>query len=423
MGEIVVGIDIGTTKICTIVGEVRANDTYILGVGVEPARGMRKGMVVDVDALSASISSSVHKAERTSGYEIGRAFISLSATNAQSQNSTGVTGISGTREVDEGDLQRAMEAARAVVIPHGQEILHIIPRRYNLDNYVGVRNPKGMHGYRLEVDAHIIMASNTGLRNLEKCVEKAGVYVDRFILNPLASGDIALTTAERDSGVMVLDIGGGTTDIAIFVDGSIWHTGSIPVGGQHVTNDIAHGLSLPFEVAESVKLDFGHADPREVNPLESFPIQPFGEERLSKVERSDLAMIINARIVELFELVAAEVKRSGYEGLLPAGVVLTGGASLLPGMRTIANRTLRMPARLAQPEAISGMTDMLRSPAFSTSVGLLRLGLIMDIEDSRRANVRNDTRAVNRSPNHSSGLGKKLGGLFRRFLPEDDQLS
>jgi cell division protein FtsA len=420
MGEIVVGIDIGTTKICTLVGEVRANDTYILGVGIEPARGMRKGMVTDVDALSASISSAVHKAERSSGYEIGRAFVSLSATNARSLNSSGVTGIAGNREVDDTDLQRVMESARAIQVPHGHEILHTIPRRYNLDDYIGVRNPQGMHGYRLEVDAHIIMSSSTSLRNFEKCVEKAGVYVDRFILNPLASGDIVLTNTERESGVMALDIGGGTTDIAVFIDGSIWHTGSVPVGGQHVTNDIAQVLSLPYEIAESVKLDFGHADPREVNAAETFPVQPFGEERLSKVKRLDLANIINARVTELFELVQAEMEKSGYQGLLPAGVVLTGGASLLPGMRAITSQVLRVPARLAQPENISGMTDMLRSPSFSTVVGLLRLGLIMDIEDRRQHDVEK-TRPANNT--QQGGLGKLLGGFFKRFLPEDEQFS
>ncbi len=421
MGEIVVGIDIGTTKICTIVGEVRANDTYVLGVGIEPARGMRKGMVTDVDALSASISSSVHKAERASGYEIGRAFISLSATNSESKNSSGVTGISGNREVDEGDLHRAMEAACAVPIPHGFEQLHVVPRRYNLDDYEDVRSPKGMHGYRLEVDAHLIFASSTSIRNLQKCVEKAGVYVDRFILNPLAAGDVVLTPTERESGAVVIDIGGGTTDVAVFVNGSVWHTGSVPVGGQHITNDIALGLSLPFEIAESVKLDFGHANPREINSLETFSVQPFGEERLSKVSRSDLVTIINYRVKELFELVLAEVRSTGLESLLPAGVILTGGSSLLPGMRAVANQTLRMPARLAQPEAISGMTDMLRSPAFSTSVGLLRLGLIMDIEDNRRAAVPKNGSNV-RQRGESGGLFRFIGGLFKRFLPEDEHL-
>jgi cell division protein FtsA len=420
MGELVVGIDIGTTKVCTIVGEVRANDTLVLGVGVEPARGMRKGMVTDVDQLSASISSSVHKAERASGYEIGRAFVSLSANHIQSVNNTGVTGISGSREVELADLERAMDAARAFPLPHGREILHVIPRRYNLDEHKGVRSPLNMHGFRLEVEAHIILASSSSLRNIEKCVENAGVYVDRFILNPLAAGDVVITPTERESGVMVLDIGGGTTDLAIFIEGTVWHTAAIGVGGQHVTNDIAHGLSLPFELAEAVKLEFGHADPKEINPLETFPVQPFGEERLSKVKRSDLVMIINARIAELFELIEQEVQKSGYDGLLPAGVVLTGGASLLPGMKTIANRVLKVPARIAQPDNVTGMADMLRNPAYSASVGLLRLGLIMDIEDTRRAAVRKNGRV--RPADDSGGIGKFLGKIVKRFLPEDENL-
>lgn len=419
MGELVVGIDIGTTKICTIVGEVRANDTNILGVGIEPARGMRKGKVIDPGQLSASISSSVHKAERASGYEIGRAFISLSANHTQNLNSKGMTGISGNRGVEVGDLERAMEAARAVPVPHGFEVLHVLPRLYNLDN-TPVRSPLGMHGFRLEVEGHIIFAGTTSLRNLEKCVEAAGVYVDRFILNPLAAGDVVLTNTERESGVMVLDIGGGTTDISIFIEGTVWHTGVIPVGGQNVTNDIAHVLNLPFDLAEAVKLEFGHADPREINALETFPVQPFGEEKLSKIKRSDLVAIIHARIKESFELVLEEVQKNNFTTRLPAGVVLTGGASLLPGMKAIANRTLNMPARIAQPEHISGMTDMLRSPAFSTSVGLLRLGLIMDIEDNRRATFSKTTRGAKNS-GEGSGIGKVLGSFFKRFLPEDEK--
>lgn len=419
MGELVVGIDIGTTKICTIVGEVREDDTYIVGIGVEPAQGMKKGMVTDVNALSASISSSVHKAERSSGYEIGRAFVSVSATHVQSMNSTGMAATPGNRPIEMSDLVQAMENARAVVLPHGREILHVIPRRYNLDQQEGVRNPVGMYGYRLEMEAHVITAAAISLENLERAVEAAGVYVDRFILNPLASGDVVLTNTERESGVMVVDIGGGTTDIAIFIEGTVWHTGVIAVGGYHVSNDIAHVLSLPYELAEAVKLQFGHADPRAIQPMEMFPVQPFGEEHVSQVKRSDLVDIINARVTELFELIQAEVRRSGYDGLLPAGVVLTGGASLLPGMKAVANRVLQMPARLAQPEAITGMAEPLRNPAYSTSVGLLRLGLIMDVEDSRRETLRKSRRKLI-TGDPVGGIGKTLGGIFRRFVPASD---
>jgi cell division protein FtsA len=421
MGELVVGIDIGTTKVCTIVGEVREDDTYIVGLGVEPTKGMKKGMVTDVNALSASISSSVHKAERSSGYEIGRAFVSVSAKHVQSMNSKGMAALSGSHAVDMGDLLQAMEAARAIALPYGREILHVVPRRYNLDDQEGVRNPLGMHGYRLEVEAHVITAQSVSLENLGRCVEAAGVQVDRYILNPLASGDVVLTNTERESGVMVVDIGGGTTDIAIFIEGTVWHSAVVPIGGHNITNDIAHVLNLPYELAEAVKLEFGHADTRAVQPLEMFPVQPFGEEHISQVKRSDLVDIINARVGEMFELVLVEVKRSGYEGLLTAGVVLTGGSSLLPGMKAVANRVMGMPARVAQPEAISGMAEPLRSPAYSTSVGLLRLGLIMDMEDERRDKLRRSGRRRGSSVDPISGVGKAIGGIFKRLAPNLDE--
>lgn len=421
MGELVVGIDIGTTKVCTLVGEVREDDTYIVGLGVEPTAGMKKGMVTDVNALMAGISSSVHKAERSSGYDIGRAFVSVSANHVQSMNSKGMTGLSGNRQIGMADLVQAMESARAIALPHGQEILHLIPRRYNLDEQEGVQNPIGMHGYRLEVEAHVITASTIGLENIEKCVEGAGVYVDRFILNPLASGDVVLTNTERESGVMVVDIGGGTTDIAIFIEGTVWHTGVIPLGGHNITNDISHVLNLPYEIAEAVKLQFGHADPGAIQPLEMVPVQPFGEEHISEVKRSDLAEIINARVRELFELVLQEVKRSGYSGLLPAGMVLTGGASLMPGMKAVANRVVNMPARVAQPEAITGMADPLRSPAYSTAVGLLRLGLIMDVEDDRRDKYRRSGPRLGGGDQITKGIGKAIGGIFKRFVPNIDE--
>lgn len=418
MGELVVGIDVGTTKICTIVGEVRETDIYVLGVGIERSQGMRKGMVTDVGTLSAAISSSVHKAEKSSGYEIGRSFVSLAGGHIESINSTGAVGISNSRGVQLNDLERAMDAARAVNLPHGREVLHVIPRNYTLDGQTGLRSPLGMLGFRLEVEAHIITAATQSIRNLRKCVEDAGVSVDRFILNPLASGDVVLTPDEREAGVMVVDIGGGTTDLAIFIDGSVWHTAVLAVGGQHITNDIAYGLHLASDLAEAVKLKHGHADPKAVSPLEAFPIQPFGEELPSKVQRTDLAHIINMRVTEIFEMILKEAKRSGYDGLLKAGIVLTGGSSLLPGIKTVASEVLKMPVRVAQPEHITGVADTLKNPSYSTSVGLLKLGLIMDLEDDRRDALREPS-------NHRLRLG--MGGLFRsvldRLLPNDQEES
>jgi cell division protein FtsA len=436
MGELVVGIDVGTTKICTLVGEVRAEDIFVVGVGVEPARGMKKGVVNDVAALTAAISSSVHKAERSSGYEIGRAFVSVAGAHIDSKNSKGVVGINSPRGVQITDLERAMEAARAIALPHNKEVLHVIPRSYTLDGQEGVRTPLGMHGFRLEVEAHIVMAATSSLQNLEKCVEGAGVYVDRFILNPLASGDLVLTDAEREMGVMVVDIGGGTTDLAIYIDGTVWHTAVISVGGWHVTNDIAQGLHLPYEIAEAVKLEYGHADPASIGDEEFFRVQPFGEEQASQVKRVDLAHIVNARIEELFQLILREAKYSAYDGLLSAGVVLTGGAAQLPGIKQVATDVLKMPVRVAQPEKLSGMADQLRHPSYSTSVGLLRLGLMMDQEDERRGystrsssirSGRSGGAAVgnghrNRAPRGQAlNIGKLIGGFMKRLLPEDEE--
>lgn len=415
MGELVVGVDVGTTKVCTIVGEVREDDIHVVGLGVELSRGMQKGVVTDMNALTAAISSSVHKAERSSGYEIGRAFVSLAGSQISSINSRGIAGIAGVRAVQAEDVERAIISARSVAIPHNREVLHVIPRSYSLDGNEGVRSPLGMHGFRLEVETHIITAAASTVQNLEKCVEATGVYVDRFILNPLASADVVLSQTERQGGVMVVDIGGGTTDLAIYVSGTIWHTAVLPVAGWHVSNDVAHGLRLPFDLAEAVKLQYGHANSRELDSIESFPVQPFGEELPSKVLRRDMAQIIEARVEEIFELVMLETKRSGADNMLAAGVVLTGGSALLPGIREVAARVMRLPVRIAQPEKITGMADALKSPSFSTSVGLLRLGLALDREDRQRA-------VITGRENEEDGfkLGRTLGGLFRRLLPDDE---
>jgi len=423
MGEVVVGIDVGTTKICTLVGEVRTDDIYVIGVGVEPSRGMKKGVVMDVNALTTAISASVHKAERSSRYEIGRAFVSVAGGHVDSRNSKGVVGIAGKNGVQIGDIERALDAASAIPLPHNREVLHVIPRSYTLDGQDGVRSPLGMHGFRLEVETHIIMAAASSLQNIKKCVEASGVTVDRFILNPLASADVVLTAAERDMGVVVVDIGGGTTDIAIFANGSVWHTAVIPVGGWHVTNDIATGLHLPYEIAEGVKKEYGNADPKAIEPNEFFVVPTFGEETMTQISRGELSQIIQFRVEELFELIRDEIKRSDYNGLLSAGVVLTGGSSQLPGIKTIATDALKLPVRIAQPEHLSGMAEQLHSPSFSTSVGLLRLGLIMDQEDARRgsASARDNGRTENGKQSRAVEVVMRgLGKFVRRLLPEAD---
>ncbi|RMF79491.1 MAG: cell division protein FtsA [Chloroflexi bacterium] len=412
MGELVVGLDVGTNKICTIVGEVRPDDIFVVGVGIEPSAGMKKGVVNDMSALTAAISASVHKAEKSSGYDISRAFVSVAGSHIASMNSRGVTGITGPRGVNEADMERAMESARAIAIPHNREVLHIVPRSYSLDGQDSVRSPLGMHGFRLEVEAHIITASTTSVANLEKSVQDAGVYVDRFILNPLAAGDAVLTEQEREMGVVLVDIGGGTTDLAIFIEGTVWHTAVIPVGGDLVTSDITYWMPVPFEVAEAVKLQHGHALAKAVDPLEKFVVEPFGTGMPTEARRADLAMVIEARIEEIFEMVQKEIKRSGYDGLLRAGAVITGGGAQLAGVSEVATRVLDFPVRLARPERLTGMADALRYPAFSTSVGLLRLGLEMD------SIVEYHSDNGNGLP--TDKIGGILGGLVRWLLPDED---
>jgi cell division protein FtsA len=416
MRDLAVALDVGTRKICTIVAEVRPDDIFVVGVGIEPSAGMKKGVVNDMAALTAAISASVHKAEKSSGFDIARAFVSVAGSHIASVNSRGAVGITGQRGVNMDDLEKAMEAARAIAIPHNREVLHIVPRSYSLDGQESVRSPIGMHGFRLEVEAHIITASATSIANLEQSVAASGVQVDRFILNPLASGEAVLTPEEKEMGVVVIDIGGGTTDLAIYIEGTVWHTAVIPVGGDHITGDITY-LNIPFDVAEAVKIHYGHALQRSVDPLEKFAIQPFGEGMPVEVRTYDLAEIIEARVSEIFDLVHKEIKRSGYDGMLRAGAVITGGCAQLDGMREVAARELEFPVRVARPEKLTGMADALRNPAYSTSVGLLRLGLMMNSTGSSNGN---GTAVPPGAPPGAVKIGSLLGGFIKRLLPDSD---
>ena len=382
MEEIVVGIDVGTTKICTLVGRVEEdNPIRIMGVGIEPSDGIRKGVIVDLAAATQAIARSVKKAESTSGLEITSALVSIAGAHVSSVNSRGVSAVNG-KTIEQYDLDHAMEQARAVAIPNDREIIHVIQRGFSVDGQDGIRAPKGMHGYRLEVEAHIITASAATVDNLRHCVGAGGVKIQEFVLNPLASGEAVLTEQERQMGVAVCDIGGGTADLAIYVNGDVWHTMVLAVGGNHITQDIAHGLRLPFAQAEEVKKQQGHAVRSEVGLEEYFSVRPFGEDKPVQINRQELAEIIEARVSETFGLILQEVKRSGYDGLLPAGMVLTGGTSALPGISRVASEVLGMPVRVAQPENLSGLVDRLRSPAYSTGVGLLQWALSMQDEDT-----------------------------------------
>jgi cell division protein FtsA len=365
---------------------------------------MRKGIVVDVQQAADAIRESVAKAERTSGYKITRANISLAGEHIQSTNSVGVVAVGRDEGITAEDVDRALDSARAVSIPHGREIIHIIPRGFTVDGQDGVRNPLGMHAFRLEVEAHIVTASLTSLLNLSKCVEEVGVDVDELVLNSVASGEAVLTETEKEMGVILADIGGGTTDLAVYIEGMIWHTKVLPVGGNHVTNDVAIGLRLPFSVAEKVKIERGHARTSDVDHSSTFDLQSFGDGGAVRISRHDLTQVIEARMDEILSLILREVKRSGYDGLLSAGLVLCGGASQMPGLRGLAQDVLDVPVRVAHPVDLRGLVDALRNPAFATSVGLLRWGT------QEHASIK---------PHRSGGeWGRRIKSFIRALFPD-----
>jgi cell division protein FtsA len=401
----IVGIDVGTTKICTLVGEVDLErGLRIVGVGVAPARGIRKGVVVNVKEATDAIATSIEKAERISGYQIESAYVGLAGSHISAINSRGAVAVNrGERGIQSTDIERALDAAGAIAIPHNRQVLHVIPRSYTIDGDDGVRDPLGMQAYRMEVEAHIITGATSSIHNLVKCVQATGVGIDALVLEPLASGEAVLTDVEREMGVVLADIGGGTTDIAIFIEGSIWHTVVLATGGEHITNDIAIGLRTPFTAAEEIKIKYGHALPGAINPNEDIDVTAFGERSQQQTSRQFLSQIIEARVEEIFDLILQEVKRSGYDGLLPAGVVLCGGTADLAGIRDLARDALNLPVRIGAPQELHGMVDILDSPAYATSVGLLQWGLHHDMPDTRRI----------RRNGHF-----KLPGWVKAFLPE-----
>ena len=404
----IVGIDIGTTKICTLVARVEDDDTLrIMGVGIEPSRGMKRGVMINLEDATKAIARSVEKAQRSSGYEIRSAWVSLAGSHVSSINSKGTAGVNGGI-IRESDVHRALESAQSVAIPHNREVIHVIQRGFSIDGQNGISHPVGMHGYRMEVEAHIITAAETTVENIRQATEAAGVQVLQFVLNPLASGEVVLTETERQLGVMVCDIGGGTTDLAIYINSDVWHTMVISVGGSLITSDIAHGLRLSLNQADKVKKKYGHALSNEVGSEELFSVRAFGEDNPVQMNRRDLAYIIEARVEEIFRFVLQEIKRSGYDGLMPAGIVLTGGSSLLPGIRKLGAEVLGLPVRIAQPENLYGLVDQLYSPAYSTSVGLLHWALLMEEAIEPKSS---------KAPPLPNDLWEKFRDFAKRLLP------
>ncbi len=405
MERTIVGIDVGSSKVCTLVGEV--DDTglvRVIGVGLVPAHGIRKGVVVNVAEATAAIAASVAQAERTSGYKIERAYVGLSGTHISSLNSRGVVGVSRREQgITPEDVDRVLDAAHAIAVPHNQEVVHVIPRGYVVDGQSGVRDPVGMHGFRLEVEAHIVTAATTAIQNLIKCVEGAAVEVDELVLASIAAGGAVLTETEREMGVVLADIGAGTTDVAIFIDGTVWHTVTLGIGGEYITGDIAIGLRLPPATAEQIKIRHGHARVAQVSEEERFTVPAISGGVPQVVLRWKLAEIIEARVEEILSMIQQEIKRSGYDGLLSAGVVLCGGTAQLLGIQELARDVLGLPVRIGVPEGLDGLVDQISNSAHAVGAGLMGWGLTVDARPHLRKS--------------GPSAGRRFLNWLRAFLP------
>ena len=374
MKKVISAIDVGTTKICTIMGNLDSGGSMqVLGVGLVPSHGLHKGMVVNVEEATESITESVKRAEQASGLKVESAYVGVTGRHISSVNSHGVVAIPrNDRLVRPGDLKRVLASAQHINIPDDRKILHAIPRGYALDNQERVKKPVGMHGFRLDVETHIITAAVASVQNLVKCIRSAGVEIEDLILEPLASGEAVLTPEEREIGIILADIGGGTTDIAVFKEGSIYHSSIIPVAGYQVTSDISIGLGLPFEIAEAMKKKYGNVYPDVLTKSEEATLTV---EDGHSVSYRDLCNITKVRMEELLRLILLEMPDSNYASLAPAGLVLTGGGSKLAGLEALARSSIRTQTRIGEPMGIYGITDILHDPAHATGVGLLLWGI------------------------------------------------
>lgn len=369
----VAGLDIGTTKTCAVLAERRPNGRLqFTAAGVCPTHGLKRGVVVSLEETSAAVQTAVEQCERDGRHRLGSALVSIAGTHIESQNTRGVTTLANHgSDLTAVDVQKALDSARAVPMPADREIIHVVPRSYVLDGQDGIKNPIGMSGHRLEAETHVITGAVGSIQNLIKAVQRTGLELDDMVLQPLASAEAVLTPEERELGGVLVDIGGGTTDVAVFLDGSVWHTAVIGLGGNHVSNDVAICLRTPLAHAETLKIEYGHADPSAVTDLSPIDVPTFERHQVQRVPRDYLAQIIQARLEQILGLVANEIKRGGYSGLLGAGVVLAGGGAEQAGIKELAESILDLPVRIGQPHGVDRLDERLAGPAFATAIGLL----------------------------------------------------
>ena len=371
--NLVVGLDIGTSKIVAIVAEVTDEGLNVIGMGTQPSRGLKKGVVVNIEATMASIQRVLEEAELMADCRISEVYTGIAGSHIRSLNSSGMVAIK-EKEVTQADIDRVVDTAKAIAIPNDQQVLHILPQEFIIDGQEDVREPLGMSGVRLEVKVHIVTGAVSAVENITKCVRRCGIEVRDIILQPLASARAVLNDDEKELGVCLMDIGGGTTDIAVFAGGAIRHTAVIPIAGDQVTNDIAMTLRTPTKEAEELKLRYGCALRQLADPNEVIEVPGVGERAPRKLSRPMLAEVIEPRIEELYSLVQAELRRSGFEELLSSGIVLTGGSALLAGMTELGEEVFHLPVRVGIPSFVGGLSEVVRNPRYATSVGLLLEG-------------------------------------------------
>ena len=383
--RMIVGLDIGTSKVVAVVGEIDPDGGLeIVGIGSHPSRGMKKGVVVDIESTVTAIQRAVEEAELMAGCQIHSVYVGIAGSHIRSMNSHGIVAVK-DREVQSHDVDRVIDAAQAVAIPADQKVLHVLPQEYVIDNQGGIREPLGMSGVRLEAKVHLVTCAVNAAQNIEKCIHRCGLEVDGITLEQLASSYSVVTDDERDLGVCMVDIGGGTSDIAIFTDGSIRHTGVIPIAGDQVTNDIAMALRTPTQHAEEIKIRYACALTQLARAEETIKVPSVGDRPPRDLSRQSLAEVVEPRYDELFTLIQAEIRRSGFEELIPAGVVLTGGTSKMEGAVELAEEIFHMPVRLGAPQRTHGLNDIVRNPIYATSIGLLLYGADQeDVPSGRR---------------------------------------
>lgn len=371
--NIVVGLDIGTTKVCAIVGEITDEGIDIIGFGSAPSKGLRKGVVINIAATEESIRRAVEEAELMAGCQVSTVFAGIAGGHIRGFNSHGIVAVK-DGEITPADVNRVIDAAKAVAIPLDREVIHVLPQQYIIDDQDGITEPLGMSAVRLEARVHIVTAALTSAQNIVKCTNRAGLHCAAIVLEQLASADAVLTQDEKDLGVCLIDIGGGTTDIAIFNDGAMVHTAVLPLGGNHLTNDIAVGIRTPQEEAEKIKKRYGAAVAQHIDREEMIEVPSVGGRKPRVLSRQILCEIIEPRVEEIFQLVREEIQNTGYEDLLASGVVVTGGTSMLSEITSIGEDTLGLPVRLGTPRGIGGLVDVVRSPMYATGVGLVVYG-------------------------------------------------